>query len=152
MKEILMSLVNWKPEFSVNVDQIDEEHKNILLLVNKLEVGISHGTDINLIYQVLIDLMEYAITHFTSEEMYMEQIEFPLLESHQMAHRQFSKQLKIFIARYKASDKNLGKEISSYMTHWWQRHILDMDQHYAQYAIRKGVGKVDSSLQGVVRG
>mgnify|MGYP000867218199 FL=1 len=67
-----MPLVEWKSEFSLGISEIDEQHKKILAIINKLYDLFSNKEhqDIAEIERIIKELADYAVYHFQTEEKY----------------------------------------------------------------------------------
>ncbi|MEW8498684.1 MAG: hemerythrin domain-containing protein, partial [Candidatus Thiodiazotropha taylori] len=63
--------VEWSDALSVGIEEIDEQHKMLVDLVNKMHEAIHqrHGSDV--VKSILGDLAEYTRIHFAVEESLM---------------------------------------------------------------------------------
>ena len=66
----LVNLINWKNEYSVGVDEIDAQHKNLLDMLNTLLQAIVEKTSKEGMEKVLEEMINYVDFHFKSEEKY----------------------------------------------------------------------------------
>ena len=59
-------LFHWTDEFSIGLQEIDEQHKELVELLNQLHVAIKehHGSTTS--RQILDKLADYTCTHFWS--------------------------------------------------------------------------------------
>ena len=81
-----MPPIDWDEKFSVNVKEIDDEHKNLFLLFNKLQDGINTGKSNEELEQALSELIDYTILHFTTEEKLMQQFSYIGFVEHKRIH------------------------------------------------------------------
>lgn len=63
-----MSEFGWKEIYSVGVEEIDQQHKDFLKLINRLNILQGKGDPPLLISRYLRELGAYAAYHFASEE------------------------------------------------------------------------------------
>jgi len=67
-----MSHWKWEPSFSVGIDAIDNQHKQIIQYINELNVAFSYNK-MYIIEEVLESLTNYTKSHFTFEEKLMKE-------------------------------------------------------------------------------
>ena len=70
-------LIEWSDEFSVGIQEIDEQHKVLVGLLNQLHQAIRehHGRATS--REILGRLAEYTRTHFLLEESLMRLTHYP---------------------------------------------------------------------------
>jgi hemerythrin len=66
-----MALMTWGPKLSVGVPQIDDQHKKLIELVNRLNEAMIAGHGRDLIGSTLSELVKYTQYHFACEERLM---------------------------------------------------------------------------------
>ena len=66
-----MPILVWSEEYSINVAEIDAQHKKLLEFVNKLHAGVAAEIDREELRGLFEDLVEYTRFHFESEEKLM---------------------------------------------------------------------------------
>ena len=88
-----MKKIEWSDEFSVGVKLLDEEHKHLLGLVNKLidhRHASIHSEQISTMFGGLMDSVQQ---HFLSEEELMLKHDFHNYEDHKNQHIDFAQSL-----------------------------------------------------------
>ena len=68
--------VDWLPEYSVEVAEIDEQHKKFILLMNDLADAVDIGCQEITIGDTIKQLAEYADYHFLTEEKYFDNFDY----------------------------------------------------------------------------
>ena len=63
-----MDLLIWSNHYSVSVDVIDEQHKKLMGLCNKLHRLIENKDADSKVQEVLSELVDYTLYHFQTEE------------------------------------------------------------------------------------
>jgi len=136
--------VEWDPSMSVGEDTIDRQHKKLLAQINKL-VEILSSLDINMgpLRETIHFLYTYIKEHFSYEEKYMEEHNYPGLENHKKKHQifvqfyeDFQKELKVKMSSGDFSSieiKDLLEKIKKYLLDWFIQHLKVEDQKYAKY-------------------
>ncbi|HTX86578.1 MAG TPA: hemerythrin domain-containing protein, partial [Candidatus Nanoarchaeia archaeon] len=78
-----MPEIKWEDKFSVGVKELDEQHKKIIEIINRL-TAMDSAADFSgeEILKILRELNDYAHYHFTNEEIYFREFDYPKAESH----------------------------------------------------------------------
>jgi hemerythrin-like metal-binding protein len=132
MKEL--SRMQWEPKYSVNVEEMDAQHRKLFDILNHL-VGIFEG-DTDDLLPVINDLVNYLSYHFHQELMVMKNAEYRGFLSHSQEHQKFTEQVHEFLKSYKAGDKYLASEMLSFLSSWVRDHTLKVDKQYGDYLLR----------------
>lgn len=134
----------WTPEYSVNIKEIDEQHKEFITITNSL-IDLSENES-TLEYDLLIkaeQLNNYALYHLSKEEELFEKYNYPRKEEHLKIHNAFREKALYFEEKIKASKKEkrkiLTKEMAIFAGGWLLSHILIMDKEYTEFLNEKGL-------------
>ena len=135
-----MTFMTWTEEFSVGVAVFDEEHKNLVEVINRLYDGICGGNVQETLHRVTDDLIEHAIVHFRHEEMYFDDTRFPLAAEHKAMHEDLKKQVLAYRSEIDRRDsKLLAFEMLRFLREWLAQHIQIDDKKYGEYLNSKGI-------------
>ena len=127
-----MELLEWKDEYSVGESTIDEQHKGLFKLSNKIYDLLKKEVDNSEAFRELfIALNDYTVEHFIYEEMYIQSQGYPQLKEHINQHIEFSKELKqLALGINEDSDIN---DIGEFVTTWLLQHVLNEDMKYKNF-------------------
>jgi len=78
--------VTWDENYSIGVPKIDDQHKELFALVNRL-YAIKDDNFKEEMRDILYKFRKYMIEHFEDEEKYMKGIGFPDLVNHMQMHK-----------------------------------------------------------------
>lgn len=131
-------MLEWNQEYSVKVEALDKQHKELFKLYTELCRSLERKRQIDVSYAI-IKLNVYALYHFASEEQLLEKYNYPGLEEHKKEHAVFADRAKEFRERYSAGEKKLAAEIKEWLENWISSHILEIDCRYGEFLNRKGV-------------
>src|SRR5208337_5603433 len=81
-----MALMAWSDNLSVNVTQIDEQHKKLVGMLNDLHDAMKQGKGRDVTGNVLSGLVQYVATHFAAEEKLMKEHAYPEFIKHKLEH------------------------------------------------------------------
>jgi hemerythrin-like metal-binding protein/diguanylate cyclase (GGDEF)-like protein/PAS domain S-box-containing protein len=132
----------WNDNFATGIAIIDEQHKVLVAILNKLANHFVHEASSTANLDALVqELADYADFHFRTEEEIWHQhfTGHPLLHAHEQAHRDFFKK----ISDIQQSERNLegfADELFGYLTRWLAFHILDSDKRMALATIKTNAG------------
>jgi hemerythrin-like metal-binding protein len=129
----------WTDEMSVNVREIDEQHRSLVQMVNSLHRSLveSHGRDAQ--RKAIDGMVEYAATHFKLEETYMRKFRYDKMAAHVREHEAFTAKAHDLRERSKNEKFILTLEILDYLKTWLQRHILGVDRQYMECFAKNGL-------------
>lgn len=134
-----MPYIQWTDDFDVEIKEINEQHKHLIDILNLLYNRALNGESQEDIHSAIAELSNYSITHFETEEKYLEEFEYPEIEIHKIKHRTFINKIVDFKYEYSSGKDNLAMDILSYLTDWLRNHILIEDKKYSDFVKQKGV-------------
>jgi hemerythrin-like metal-binding protein len=81
-----MAFVQWSDHLSVGVDVIDDQHKKLVSIINRLYDAMKNRKGSEILGDVLSELVDYTKYHFTAEEALMKDNAYPDYQSHKSSH------------------------------------------------------------------
>lgn len=133
----------WNENFSTGIGLIDEQHQQLVAILNKLARHFVSGTSENAsLEQIIAELADYADYHFRSEEEVWHRhfTGHPMLEAHEQAHHDFFEKIKA-IQSDRGSLEDFADELFGFLTRWLAFHILDNDKRMALATLRVDEGQ-----------
>ncbi len=125
--------MDWDPQFSVAIDEIDEHQKKMFIFLNDLIDLKGRTSDPKEFTSKVSEINDYSKFYFTSEEKLLRKRKYPDLEVHLKAHRQFIKR-SISLRREIAEDvENLSYDVIKELRDWLISHILTLDARYVPF-------------------
>ena len=91
---------------------------------------MSLGKSKEIMQAVLIELSNYVITHFTTEEKLMKQLGYEDYEYHKQEHKFFIDKLNEFKIKFSAGNTAISLEVLNFLKDWLLKHIIGMDRKY----------------------
>lgn len=134
-----MPLMEWSERFSVNIKEIDEQHKKLVDLFNYLYDTKETNKEKEVISEILNELKDYINTHFKSEEELIKRHEYPEYEAHKSKHDELVERVASMQKKYLDGDTHIVSSVSLLLTDWLLRHINMEDKKYAEFLNAKGV-------------
>ena len=128
MKDIV-----WGQILSVEVDEIDEDHRKLVNIFNILNHAVTEGESSDYLAAVLEELVNCTVWHFSHEERLMLKYSYQGMEEHKAIHRELVKSVKDLQQRILKSDKTMVDEDIEYLERWLTEHILTDDMRLGSY-------------------
>jgi hemerythrin len=134
-----MAAINWNETLSVKIDSIDLQHKKLIDLINSFYDHINQGSQKDKMLELIKALKDYTVFHFSTEEKYMKQTNFPDFKNHKAEHDKFVSTVLNFEERYKNGKLLLTIEITNFIKEWISKHIMGTDKKYTDFFIKNGI-------------
>lgn len=133
----------WNNEYSVNVAEIDDQHKEFLNIIKGLLDLESKEffTDEEAVMRVA-QLCDYASYHLSTEDELFITTGYEDAPDHLKAHNIFRQKAKDFVNQIRDNGKDkrvVLKEVSDFTGNWMIHHILNMDKKYSEFFNEKGI-------------
>jgi hemerythrin-like metal-binding protein len=128
-----MPLIKWRDSYSVGVERFDEEHKQLVELINEMFEMVRDKKSVNHLQDAIAKLIEYTRIHFADEEEAMEEVEYPHLEEHREIHANLLRQVLEFQEELRSGREELKMDLYKFLREWLMNHILDEDMKYSTY-------------------
>ena len=130
--------LSWSDELTTGNEEIDEQHKTIFNITNIFIDAYLKNEGKEILGDMLVFLIGYAVDHFVYEEKLMLETNYPNYERHKKSHEDFKigiNELKDEFDSCGASD-DLAKNLSGTVIRWLVTHIQHEDFKIAKH-IRK---------------
>jgi len=134
-----MEPIVWTEEYSVGVEKIDEQHKKLIAMINRLIARPEVTTRSETISYLLTDMTRYAQEHFATEEALLRKYNYPLLEEHIAQHREFRKKTVDFCTATMLGASKVPETLLDYLHDWLLEHLLNSDIAYKSFFHERGV-------------
>jgi hemerythrin len=134
-----MPYMEWKPEYSVKIASIDNEHKKLFAMVNDLHDAMRLGEGSGKAPEVLTALVAYTKTHFANEEQYMQRAGYADFASHKAQHAQLTLQVYQIVTDLQDKKLALSLKLLSFLKEWLTKHIILCDMKYSSALEAAGI-------------
>jgi hemerythrin-like metal-binding protein len=118
-----MSLIEWKPEFSVGNTAVDHEHRELIQLINTVHAAIAGGAERDRLAAGLGEIYAQIAAHFALEEKMMRDAGYADLGRHKADHESLLDQLADIIDGVEIGNKLDDCDLSSLLNRWFTEHF-----------------------------
>ena len=128
-----MSYLKWSDKYSLNVAEIDEQHKKLVSLVNDMYDAMQEGKGRDMIGTVIAEFVDYTDYHFKAEERLLRQNGYPEYDAHKVMHDNLSRKAHSIKEAFERGNTPTAIEVMLLLTNWLNIHILEEDRKYKPY-------------------
>ena len=126
-------LIHWDSSYSIGVKVIDEQHKKLIDIINKLYSGFLNAEANKILGDILQEVYDYTKFHFDFEENLLTKNQYPKLKEHIEEHEKFVGKTKEFLEIQRKGSKVLTYEVMNFLRKWLLEHIAEEDKKYVSY-------------------
>ena len=123
----------WDKTLSVQVPEIDDDHRKLVDLLNILNHSLVEGDAPNYIEAVLEELTSCTVWHFRHEERLMLKYEYQGMLEHKSEHQELIECAKALRQRLLQEGRAVSTEDIAFLEHWLTGHILGTDMDLGSY-------------------
>ncbi len=125
-------MVKWEDKYSLGVESIDEQHKELFQIANRIYELLKNEMILDKydhIMEIIDELKNYTVDHFKDEEEYMKSIGYKKFLSHKVAHTDFlDKMENIDVNKIDNGHNEYLLSILDFVCLWLVEHIMKEDK------------------------
>ena len=129
-----MPIMLWDNALDIGVASMNDEHREILDVMNKIYDARAQGRQGAAIDVLVAKLGAVCARHFADEEALMERIGYPGLGSHKHLHAQLLERYTRHAGEIKAAGGVAPEEFFDFLRFWLTSHIKGIDAKYGAHA------------------
>lgn len=122
-----MSLLKWKPSFSLGVPGVDLEHREMITMINQTFDHLEDENDADQVQAMLGEILSGISAHFALEERLMKNAAYAEYADHKENHEELLDDIRDLMDIY-ADDPKAGKQLlMARLTGWFENHFATFD-------------------------
>ena len=119
----------WKDIYSLDNQKLDDEHKTLFKIAEEAFAVVEPELKHEKIKNILNKLYEYMKVHFSHEEEYMQEINYPQFEIHKEIHENIVNTINEFVKQLATlSEDSFEKELAKLIDGTIVHHIVQEDK------------------------
>jgi hemerythrin len=134
-----MGFIEWGPSLDVGVEEFNNQHKQLCLLINKLFDAMHQGKGREVIGSVLSGLAEYTVYHFEAEEKEFDKFGYAAAQAHKAEHADFVRRVEELRKKHAAGALTVTADTLTFIKDWISNHIMKTDKAYEEFFHSKGL-------------
>ncbi|MDR2688228.1 MAG: bacteriohemerythrin [Azoarcus sp.] len=123
----------WSEKYSVGIPEIDEQHKALFDLIEKIHTAIMEHKGTKASTEVLDELVDYTRVHFALEQSLMRMGKYPDYDNHCVLHHDLVAEVVALQEKVHSGTASISFELLHFLRNWLAKHILIEDKKYAQF-------------------
>ena len=123
-----MSFIFWTNEYSSKIEEVDNQHKFLIQIIDDLYMALQKGEQQNIQNDLLFRLLNYVHYHFAYEEGLMMQSQYPGFEKHKIEHQRLTIKVLDYYKDVKIRNRDISAELLIFLRDWLNEHILKTDK------------------------
>jgi hemerythrin len=127
-----MRLLSWKDEYSVGIEAVDHEHRELIDLINRLHDELDAPAAKLTVPAFFGDLLKGISAHFALEEKFMRDRGYNALDAHKGDHERLLDDLCAIMDAYEHSEDIDRVELAQRLDTWFTRHFRTHDARLHQ--------------------
>lgn len=122
-----MALIEWKDEYSVGVPAVDEEHRELIELINTLHDRMHAAERDPDVMAFLGEIYARIASHFALEELLMRRHEYDELHDHKLDHERLLEEIRDIMDDYEDGKLLDDEELGRRLDEWFSVHFRTRD-------------------------
>lgn len=122
-----MGLLHWEKRYSVGIEAVDHEHRELVELINRLhEQAKAQGSKVAVL-GFFGDLYKAISAHFALEERFMREKGYDQLRQHKIDHERLLDEVRDIMEDYEVTDLFEERLLAQRLDAWFSRHFESHD-------------------------
>ena len=134
-----MALIVWDQRLETGHSKIDEQHKSLVEILNRLHGAMKQGKGKEEVGGILVFLKDYTVNHFAMEESLMDQHRYSGAVQHKQIHADLVRQVAELVGKFQAGTATLTLPVMNFLEDWLVKHIQGEDYRFALELKGKGI-------------
>lgn len=130
---MLVKNITWDDSLSVDVEEIDDDHRKLVDLFNILGHSVAEGNSTEYIEAVLEELICCTIWHFRHEERLMVRYKYDGIEQHKAEHNELIEGVRAMQQMFHDENRLPTSDDIDYLSEWLTGHIVGQDMRLGFY-------------------
>lgn len=128
----------WDPsKYSVHVMAMDQEHQELIKIMNRLYEKADSNADKSVVGPILKELGEFVLKHFADEEAFFDKLQnYDKKEVHKQIHKDLVDKFLVHAGKFEQTGK-LTPDFFAFLKVWLTAHIAGVDMKYGEAAGNK---------------
>jgi len=130
-----MALLQWRKDYSVGIDAVDHEHRELIDLINRLYETAASQRSREAVIAFFGDLYRGISAHFALEERFMRDRAYAGLGAHKGDHERLIDELRDIMDDFEEGEELDDRSLAASLDAWFSRHFETHDA-----ALHKALG------------
>jgi hemerythrin len=129
-----MSLIEWKDEFDLGIEEVDSEHRALVALINALHEAMLAGAGRADVIEGISEIYTLVSAHFEREEAFMRNSRYMAYAEHKEDHEVLLDDLREIIDEVRSGGDYADERLSADLQYWFSDHFRTHDARLHRHA------------------
>jgi hemerythrin-like metal-binding protein len=122
-----MALLEWKEEYATGIDDVDDEHKDLIDVINRLhELLLADDAKLT-VPAFFARLIDGVSAHFALEERIMGESAYPDREAHRADHERLLDEMRDLVEAFRQAEEVDSVDLAMRLEPWFSQHFATHD-------------------------
>jgi hemerythrin len=122
-----MSLLQWKPSYTLGIPSVDREHRELIGLINDTYGHLAGSADAVAIESCLEDIYAGIAAHFALEERHMREAGYVEYQAHKDEHENLLDEIRDLMDEFVANPESGRQVLQERLANWFGGHFATFD-------------------------
>ena len=122
-----MTVLQWREEFSVGIEEVDHEHRELIELIRRLQQDLQAGADADKVIDVLGEIYNQIAAHFALEEKMMRKTHYAAFADHKEDHETLLDDLRDIMDEVEDDGVLDEAQLTDDLDRWFSDHFKTHD-------------------------
>ena len=122
-----MNLLQWNPEYSVGIDSMDDEHREMIELINDTYAKLDSNSGAEEVEACLGDIFSTISMHFALEEKIMRRAKYAEYQAHKKDHEDLLDQIRDLMDDFVDDPSQGAQRLEQSLSGWFAGHFSSFD-------------------------
>ena len=134
-----MEYLRWTDKLSVNIEEIDSQHQDLITLINDVFMAVEIGKGDDILGEALAELIEFTKIHFATEMRLMKIHDYPDLGSHEKEHDELKNHVLELNHKFNDGQSILSATVENFLKDELLNHFQKTDMKFGSFLNNKGM-------------
>ncbi len=122
-----MVLLQWKDEYATGIDEVDEEHRDLIDVINRLHELLLAEDARMTVPAFFARLLEGVSAHFALEERIMGESRYAELAAHREDHERLLEEIRDLMEAFGHAEEVDSVDLAMRLEPWFRHHFATHD-------------------------
>ena len=122
-----MTLLSWKPSYSLGIPSVDLEHREMIDMINTVYAGLDENAGPEQIETVLENIYAGIASHFALEERHMREAKYHEYQEHKDQHEDLLDQIRDMMDDFDVDPSTGRDSLRKNLSDWFGKHFATFD-------------------------
>jgi hemerythrin-like metal-binding protein len=128
-----VTLLEWRPQYSVGVEEVDHEHRLMIGLINSLHERLGQERSGERVEEFFAEIHADIAAHFALEEKVMRDRHYDALAAHKADHERLLDELREMMDEMAAGAVLIDERLGARLSAWFGGHFQTHDARLHKY-------------------